>query len=211
MEREELDQIPWSQLAVDVEHGVDRRWYLVGIAVGVVAVAVLGFRLLAGTGQPSPPDPTLLMAPDSTTTVGTSPSLAPAVDQITEAELRAVEPAAEPMSQLEPTAVAEWFVVDWYTLDGSPATAAAVRGRLPAEFGDIPHDNAPVDATYVEWATSFDAQVTGDAANISVAFRRIRTVEGTFVRDPVRAVIVNLERLDGGWIATGAPVPADVP
>lgn len=212
MEREELDQIPWSQLAMDTDNGVDRRWYLVGIAVGVVVVAVLGFRLLVGTGQPTPSDANVFAGPDTTSTVEPpAPSLAPPVEQITEAELIAPEPQALPSDSLEPVAVAEWFVADWYTLDGSDETAAAVRARLPAEFGGIPHDAPSGHATYVEWAAVFDADMATETATVSVAYRRIRTVEGAFIRDPVRAVLVTLEHIDDRWMATGPPVPTDVP
>ena len=75
MEREELDQIPWSQLAVDADDGIDRRWYVAGVAVGIVVVAVLGVRLLAGSGgQPDPAairiTPTTDAASVTTTTSG---------------------------------------------------------------------------------------------------------------------------------------------
>ena len=212
MEREELDQIPWSQLAVDVDHGVDRRWYVVGIAVGVIVVVVLGFRLLAGTGgQPIPAPvaddpqvPTTAPAPPDTTTSTTRP--------ITEADLRVAAPPTDAADRLT-SLVAEWFVTDWYTLDGASETAAAVRARL-ADGGtaiDIPHEGAVAEPTFVEWARAFAIEVDGDVTRVSVAFRRIRTLDGVFVRDPVAAAIVELMRTGDRWTVSGTPIPTEVP
>lgn len=212
MEREELDQIPWSQLAVDVDHGVDRRWYGVGIAVGVIVVVVLGFRLLSGSGgQPIPP-PSAAAPPAPTTAPAVTDATTSTTRPITEADLRAAAPPAEasdPMTSL----IAEWFITDWYTLDGARETAAAVRARLaPDETAiDIPHEGIVSEPTFVEWARAFATEDQGDVARVSVAFRRIRTVDGVFVRDPVTAAIVDVVRIGDRWAVSGPPTPTEVP
>lgn len=213
MEREELEQIPWSQLARDVDDGIDRRWYVVGIGVGLVIVAVLAFRLLGGSGgQPLPPsassvDPVPTTAPDHEAATATVPE---PVGPIAEVDLRADDADGD---VLEVTLVAEWFVSDLFTVDGSPETAEAVRARLDplAAAADLPHDEPVGAPSYVEWARAFAVDTGPGDAVVSVAYRAIRTVEGTYVRDPVRAVVVELARAEDRWLVTSLPTPIDVP
>lgn len=209
MEREDLDQIPWSQLAVDADDGIDRRWYGVGIAVGLVIVAILGFRLLAGSGgQPVPAQevPVAKDEPGSSTTSSQTQPSTPPVAAISESDLRGGDDAS-----LGAIAVAEWFVTDLNTVDGSPETVASLR-RLGADaIADhaLPHDDPEAERTFVEWARAFDAEVTdSNTATVAVAFRMIREEEGEYARDIVRASEVTLTRTGGHW--TVATWPADI-
>ncbi len=212
MEREELDQIPWSQLAREVDDGIDRRWYVVGVAVGIVIVAVLAFRLLGNSGgQPVPPtaplvEPAPATSPDALAPTSTIPET---VGPIAESALRAETIGDD----LEVTLVAEWFVSDLFTVDGSPETTQAVRSRLDplAAAADLPHDDPVGDPTYVEWARAFAVDISSGTATVSVAYRTLRTVEGTYVRDPVRAVMVTLTRTGDRWLVTSLPTPTEVP
>lgn len=212
MEREELDQIPWSQLAREVDDGIDRRWYVVGIAVGIVIVVVLAFRLLGNSGgQPVPPPAPVVESAPATPPVALVPTstVPEPVGPIAESDLR-VGTAGD---DLEVTLVAEWFVSDLFTVDGSPETTQAVRSRLDPLVGaaDLPHDDPIGDPAYVEWARAFAVERRPGEATVSVAYRTLRTVEGTYVRDPVRAVIVDLARGEDHWIVTSLPIPTDVP
>ncbi len=205
MEREELDQIPWSQLAAEVDDGVDRRWYAVGIGVGVIVVAVLGFRLLGGSGgQPIP-----VAVADTSSTLASTTTDATPEPIITEAALRA-EPAPSDMGAV---AVAEWFVLDLYTVDGSQETVAAIRDRVEPALADevLAHDDPEALRTFVEWARAFDVRIDGGVTRVSVAYRRIRDIGGSFERDPVDAVVVDLVREGGAWSVAAWPAPTPVP
>jgi len=231
MEREELDQIPWSQLAIEADDGVDRRWYIVGIAVGLVVVAVLAFRLLSGgSGQP---DPSAAGGPDAGVSPGTpveetTPTIpAGAVDagEATSTELP-VDPVAggraiteeqltvaDTTPDVEKVAVAEWFVTDLFTIDGSPETAAAVRARLSPELLEDPltHDDPDAAETFVEWARAFHIEDAPTGPMISVAFRTIRRTDAGYVREPVRAAVVPLASVDEEWLVTAWPTTVDPP
>lgn len=213
MEREDLDQIPWSQLAVEADDGVDRRWYGVGIAVGLVIVAVLGFRLLSGNGGQPLPEPAVSPS-DSAATSSTSSSPSqvppPPIAGISESELRAGNDTAS----LAAITVAEWFVTDLKTVDGSPESAASLR-RLSADaIADhpLPHDAAGAGSTFVEWARAFDADVTeSGSATVAVAYRMIREEGGVYTRDVVRALELTLAKVDEHWIVASWPTEIDPP
>lgn len=199
MEREELDQIPWSQLAVDADDGVDRRWYVAGVAVGIVVMAVLGVRLLAGSGgQPDPAAIPITPATDATSVTTTTSGVI-----VTEASLRSEESA----SALDAVAVAEWFVMDLYTVDGSAETVAAIRDRVDPSLAteSLEHDDPAALRTFVEWARAFDVTHDAETASVSVAYRMIRDIGGSYERDPVVAVAVDLTRTDGRWTVGSWP------
>ena len=231
MEREELDQIPWSQLAIEADDGVDRRWYIVGIAVGLVVVAVLAFRLLSGgSGQP---DPSAARGPLGDASVGTPvedtaatiPAEAVQADDATSVEVpadpmagdRAITEAQLTVGDTTPDAeevvVAEWFITDLFTIDGSPETAAAVRARVSPELLDDPlaHDDPDAVETFVEWARAFRIEDAPTGPMISVAFRTIRRTDAGYVREPVRAVVVPLVSVDEQWLVTAWPTTVDPP
>ena len=173
---------------------------------------MLGFRLLGNSGgQPVPSSaPVVESAPATPSHAQVPASTIPEpVGPIAESDLR-VETAGD---DLEVTLVAEWFVSDLFTVDGSPETTQAVRSRLDplAAAADLPHDDPVGDPTYVEWARAFAVDISSGTATVSVAYRTLRTVEGTYVRDPVRAVIVTLTRAGDRWLVPSLPTPTDVP
>jgi hypothetical protein len=222
VEREDFEEIPWSHLVAETHDGIDRRWYLAGIAVGLVVAAVLGFRLVFGHGaQPTPvavPDP---IATTVTVTEATGriegaqagpggPPDAGAQMIVAEADLRALDVGAD----LAVIMAAEWFVTDLHTVDGSDQGAILIREALTPELSDdpLPHDDSSTGATFVEWARAFDVDwnPSGDTV-VSVAYRMIRADGDGFIRDPVRAVSVVLRRIDGVLRVVEWPGEVDVP
>jgi hypothetical protein len=212
MEREELEQIPWSSLTAQVDGGTDRRWYVLGALVGLVIVAVVGFRLLAGSGQPVPPP------------VSGPPVAAPAPVDATEApegtlvvaedELRRPTVAGDAV----PDAVrirAEWFVMDYFTIDGSEETARSIREALVANLRPVPlpHDGGQgIASTFVEWARVLEVVDEPDGSfTVTVAYRAIRAADGGFAREPVVAVVLGVREHEGAYLVAALPTPTTMP
>lgn len=210
MEKEELEEIPWSSLVAHAEDGVDRRWYFAAGVVGVAIVAFLGLRVIAPTGgQPIPPQ---LASGAEVTTTAVPGELVPSPTLVVaEAELI----ADLPPRPLAVTARAEWFVTDFYTTDGSTETAVSVRAALVSGLADVelPHDaEAPSSEMFVEWARSYDVEDLGDGSYaVVVAFRTIASSPEGFVRLPVRAVSVVVLDADGAGAIGSMPVEVDLP
>lgn len=228
MEREDFEEIPWSHLVAETRDGIDRRWYLAGIGAGLVVAAVLGFRLVSGSGaQPSPvavADPIAMTVTvtdatgivDGRQTLPGETSDADGQMIVAEADLRALDVGVD----LGVVMAAEWFVTDLHTVDGSDQSALSIREALAPELRDdpLPHDalahgDLPsTGATFVEWARAFDVEwdTSGDTV-VSVAYRMIRTEGDDFIRDPVRAVSVVMRRIDGALQVVEWPVEVDAP
>ncbi|MGI9586187.1 MAG: hypothetical protein ACR2N7_11415 [Acidimicrobiia bacterium] len=209
MDKEELEEIPWSSLIADAEDGVDRRWYFVAGAIGVAIIVFLGYRILAPSdGQPmlvqQPADPivaTTLSAPPHTP----EPTLV-----VAEADLVA---DSEPVPQAVAMR-AEWFVTDFFTTDGSEETTASIREALVPALAhvELPHDAEVLDATtFVEWARSYGVEAVGDGSYaVIVAYRAIASSADGFVRLPVRAVSVVVTDADGEISIGSLPVEVDI-
>jgi hypothetical protein len=210
MEKEELEEIPWSSLVAHAEDGVDRRWYFVAGVVGVAIVAFLGLRVIAPSGgQPVPPQ--LAATAEVTTTTASGGSVSSPTLVVAEADLVGDVPALP----LPVTARAEWFVTDFYTTDGSAETLASVRAALIPDLAgvELPHDaDEPLSETFVEWARSYDVEDLGDGSYaVVVAFRTIAASVDGFVRLPVRAVSVVVVETDGAGAIGTLPVEVDLP
>ena len=112
-------------------------------------------------------------------------------------------------------AFAEWFVTDYFTVDGSSENERSLRKLLAPEASSLllPHSgDTPIPAMYVEWARSVDVRDIGDAlVEVDVVYRTITETDAGFVRDPVSAVVVTVRSgvVDAG--ITGLPMPIDVP
>ena len=208
-EHEEYEEIPWSSLVAEARGGPDRRWYLVAGGVAVLVVAVVGFRLLGGeTRQPVAGAP---VHPETTTTESSQGSLV-----VSEAELK---PDAEPESDAEPPSTglvrlrAEWFVIDFYTHDGSEETRRSLRAAVDplVEVESLSIDETG-GATFVEWAKAFRIEhTTPGEYTVSVAYRRIRSNGESFEREPVRAVAVPIRMADGEAAVVAVPTAIAVP
>lgn len=205
MESEEYEQIPWGNLVADAQPTVDRRIYVVGGVIAAIVAVVLVARMSSPGAAPPPvalaaPVTTISQAVDiEPTLVANAPPTAPP-GVITEADLMAgVEPVdelADPLVVL----VAEWFVTDFFTMDGSQETLASLEKRLgPDATVDLPHVEHSGPDQFVEWAKVFAVEPSTEGQQASVAFRTVRATEEGFVRDPVRAVLLELIRDGEGW------------
>jgi hypothetical protein len=212
MDNEEFEQIPWSSLMTDKAEGVDPKVYIAVGVVGLLVAVIFGVRIFGGSSaQPTPPVDTPA-APASVTTVPTTT----AGLIVSEADLMAgpTGTAAELLA-LRQVAFAEWFVTDYFTVDGSSENERSLRELLAPAASSLllPHsDDTPTPAMYVEWARSVDVREIGGAlVEVDVVYRTITETDAGFVRDPVSAVVVTLRSgsVDAG--VTGLPMPIDVP
>lgn len=231
---EEFEDVPWSHLIA--EHRRSRLGFagVVGLVVAVVAVA--GWVLLRDGSPPTPPPASVAVPAAEGPSPASSPlppaapaptTTAPVV--LTEAELRAATPAD---AVLAAAARAEWFVTDYFTVDGDPGAADAVAAHL---LDDAPPPDLPDDATsYVEWARAWAVErLDARRYAVSVVFRSLYVYpeDGEWYRSPAKAVEVIVAVADdgtsavadlpmpvlppdaavsGGWPVDGSPVGEDV-
>lgn len=218
MEAEEYEQIPWSNLVADSEPSRDRRLYIAGAAIAAIVIAFLAARMF---GSPAPS----VAAPLPVTV---APSVAPAVVDpqptvpfvaddpiggVSEADLMADVGNPELADVNVPVLIAEWFVTDYFTRDGSPETLASLEAALanPDLATDLPHHEEASGDAFVEWARAFDVTEVGDGLEVSVAYRSVHAEEGGFIRDSVKAVKLTLTETGGRWLVTSLPTVASLP
>jgi hypothetical protein len=212
MDNEEFEQIPWSSLMTDKAQGVDPKVYIAVGVIGLLVAVIFGVRIFGGSSdQPLPPVDT----PASPTPVSTEATTTAGL-VISEADLMAGSPSdIAGTLALSQVAFAEWFVTDYFTVDGSTENERSLRKLLaPTAFGLIlPHSSeVPLPATYVEWARSVVVRDIGDSqVEVDVVYRTITETGEGFVRDPVSAVAVTVRSgtTDPGIV--GLPMPIDVP
>ncbi len=238
-DHEEFEHIPWASLVAETR---DPRVRWLGVGVGVVLAVVLGFvvvRVIGGGGEgtvvvpgggaagatvAAPPAAEVPPAPVTTTTQLPSPRL------YSEAELLA-DSAADPSTgaggadaadvmalvpQSETDAVAaraEWFVTDFFTVDGDAAGRESVRAALPS--GAVAAaDDAGAGVSYVEWARVVSVEQTDVGRfTVAVVFRTLAGVDkASLRRQPVRAVAVGVVVDEGGAVGVvDLPEPVVLP
>ena len=196
MESEEFEQIPWASLVAEQESGVDTRVYMAVAAVGLLVVGVFGMRLLDSGSQPEPPPSANIEVTQVTSTPIEPVQASPTSPVIAEADIRAEEPATVPAEDRLAEVVAEAFVADWFTRDGSPETVRSIRAALSASVAPdvLPHDEQGAPVTWVEWAKTIASEATPDSTELTIAYRAIRETDDGFVRDPVTTVMVSVVR-----------------
>ena len=217
MESEEFEKIPWSGLVAQAQPAVDPRWYIAGGVVGAIVIVLLAMRMFTGA---SPPPVAPIIASDqlpveTVPVVAVEPVVAVGDGVITEADLMAVDP---PLSdQGDPLIVgfvAEWFVTDYFTRDGSTETISSLEAVLAdADVAStLPHLGDSAEETFVEWARAFAFEYPEEGlAEVSVALRTVHRGEDGFVRDPVRAVSVEIAGWETDPTVTGLPVDIELP
>ena len=184
-----------------VEAKSDRPLLIYVAAAALLALAV-GIAVARGLGRSTVAEP----APVVSTPVAKEEPAGP--DPISEADLRA---------PLAPTGVgagaviarAEWFVADYFTLDGAGDRLATLQEAL----GWRPPAMPSGPTTYVEWARAWDSVELGDGRyRVLVAYRAISSLDGVFTRGPVRAVAVVVQLgVDGGTRVADLPEPVQIP
>lgn len=200
---EELEQIPWAELAArTVEPG---RRYLALALLGAVVLAGAAWFVMRGSDAPAAAAvaPTTA-APEQTTTTTTASSpetVSPAV--YSEADLMAIDVAGE---ERLAAMHAEWLVRDYLTVDGDPVAGERVAALLPGV-------ERPDTATYVEWVEPYT--VSSDQPGryrVELVYRTLTETEDGYVRQPAGAVAVELSiDTDGAATVETAPEPVPVP
>lgn len=211
-ERNEVyERIPWEHLD---KQAVDKQWLLVGLA-GAVALGALAYSFMKNQPVESiaaAPVAKQTVAQDPPPTVAAGPTTlatlaSPVV--VSEADLYAVDPQrmAEAVS-----AHAEWFAVEYFSVDGSVAPSETLRSLLPA--GAPLPEAPPGTQVFVDWVGTHQLNQTGDFDyEVDVLVRSLAaTSESGFVRQPLRAIRVDVSIAgDGEPRIVSPPMPIAVP
>lgn len=192
---EVYERIPWEHLD---SRAKDRQWLYVGMA-GVVALGVLAYTFVRN--QPTEPEivsPPVASVPPSTVPGTSAPpptTASPIV--VAEADLFAVDPAR--LAALA-AAHAEWFAVEYFSVDGSVASAETLRGLLPE---GVPLPEAPEGTqVFVDWVGTREVTETDSFQyDVDVLVRSLVSTGDTgFVRQPIRMI-----RVPVGMSGDGVP------
>lgn len=216
MESEEYEHVPWSNLVAEAKAPVDKRLYLVVGGVGLIVVMIFGTRMF-GSAQPvavtsDSVAPTTQFVEDAIGEVPVTGAAVTPTMTVTEADLLAVEPADTIDRRYVAEFIAEWFVTDFYTRDGSPETIASLSSLASVSIAaELPHHDTESADAFVEWARAFRVLEAGDVVEVDVAFRTIHAVETGYVRDPVEAVRIALTDTTDGWSVEALPTIIDLP
>lgn len=208
-ERDEVyERIPWETLE---KRGVDRQWLYIGLAAAV-ALGALAYSFMKNQPAETPPMP---QAVPTTTTgfVATPPPTVPSTVSspvvVAEADLYAADP-----ERLVDAAVAraEWFAVEYFSVDGSELSQDIIAALLPS---GIPSPEAPSNTqVFVDWAGAQRiSEVAPFTYEVDVVVRSLVSKgEGAFVRQPPRMIRVELTvGEDGTPHVAGAPVRLETP
>ncbi len=218
---EEIEHIPWSALVANTPDWRTRLLPIGTVVVAAVIAVVFGVRMLAAgspdtvvtlpAAVPAEVADTVAATPDGPATVpATSLAEVGAPAIYTEADLMAA-----PVDDEARLAVmrAEWFVTDYFTVDGDPSAATTIRGVLGSGDLALPHDD-PAATSYVEWARAFRVESARPGSyRVAVAFRALGSADGNgFSRGAVQAVTLDLEVDPDGTVAVrDLPTPTELP
>lgn len=211
---QDYEQIPWSHLVPEQK---DRTLQLAAVAIVLIAVFVAIVLFIRRAPTPSlvvasttavPPAVTA-PAPDVPEAISIAPSSTEAIGTriYSEADLMAVLPPPDSDLQLEAIARAEWFVTDFFTVDGDASLADGINAVLP-DVVELPRSDGS-SISYVEWARAVDVMDHTDGSfEVTVWFRTlVGNADSGFSRTGVRAVTVPLITDELGRLAV-ADIPA---
>lgn len=199
------ERIPWESIE---NTGRDRQWLAIGVAAALVAGA-LGYSFVSNRGPalPPPSEPQAADVVESAPVPEAIPPVAPPSTGaspvvVSEADLYAVPP-----DQLarEAASHAEWFMIEYLTVDGSGSDNSTLRSLLPAH---IPLPSVGPDVlVFVEWiGASAVEEVSPGVFRVDVAARYMVAEDGaTYVRVPPENFTVDVVLSDGGPTVTEAP------
>lgn len=190
---DEYEEIPWSTLLSEHRQRRTKTLYLAAAVIVAAVVGFVGIRWLTAPGHGDEPD---FAAPVETTMAETAAEVVAATTTtaavLSEADLMAVQPSVAEMAAV---ARAEWFVTDYFTIDGPLPEELISAFVNDALLPDLP-GSADADISYVEWARAFDIRPTATGYAVSVVFRSLtEESDGAFARGPVRAVDVLVSTL----------------
>ncbi len=201
---DEYEELPWSTLLTEHRQGRAKTIYMAAAVIVAVVVGFVGVKWFTAPGHGEQPalaapvettttEVAVVEVESSTTTVGLS-----------EADLMAVVPA---VAELAAVARAEWFVTDYFTVDGPIPEELITAFVNDATIPELPTGDG-YGISYVEWARAFDVRPMTSGFVISVVFRSLtEEPDGAFVRGPVRAVDVLIAVEDGETAVAELPIP----
>ena len=195
VQEEHYESIPWSHL---VEQARPQPWPTYVAAAAIVAV-VIGVVV----ARSSPPPVSVADEPSTSTSSTSTTTSAP----LSEQDLLATAAVADDAQAAAMRA--EWFVRDYFTVDGAggrqEALSAALSWSPPAPDQET--------TTYVEWAQAWSVERTAtDRYRVSVAFRSITDGAAGFARSLPRAVAVGVKVGGrGGTRVLDLPEPIELP
>jgi hypothetical protein len=200
---EQFERIPWEQLRTPP----GSRRNLVYVVAAAVAAAGISAALSRNFAPDTPsPDTTASPAVVTTPVLTTTTTLEPA--PWTEADLMAIHPEE---LKAEAGVMAEWFVSDYFSVDGTEQLRAEVGSLLPAGVDVSP----PLTGhrSFVEWARTTSVVEEGPAEfAVVVVVRSLGAGPGEgYERVPLRAVEVILRWTDDGWSVIDLPSPTSLP
>lgn len=219
---QDYEQIPWSHLVpVQKDRSLTLAIAVIAVIVALVAMVLFVRRgpgvvpiVAATTSMPPGGLATTLppVVPDSTAVAAGPEDQDVAAPRIySEADLMAVLPPPEADNRLMALARAEWFVTDYFTVDGDGSLADGVNAAMP-DVVDLPGSDGSA-ISYVEWARAVDVVDHLDGSfDVTVWFRTlVGDVDGGFSRTAVRAVEVRLvSDREGRLAVTDVPIVRDV-
>ena len=196
LQEEQYESIPWSHL---VEQARPQPWLTYVAAAAVVAV-VIGV-VVARNSRPSLP------VQDEGSTTSTMPATTTSVAPLSERDLLSASALDE--GALAAAMRAEWFVRDYFTVDGAGGRPEELTGAL----GWSPPAGDEPGITYVEWARAWSVLPAGTGRyRALVAFRSITETEDGFQRGLTRGVAVEVDvGDDGGSRVIDLPEPIELP
>jgi hypothetical protein len=196
---EEHEEIPWSMLVDHDRRSRSRTLYFGAAVIVGVVVVITGIRWVDGHRH----GPTAAVVLEtSTTTVSTTTTIV-----VSEADLMAAEPGADRLAAI---ARAEWFVTDYFTIDGSSAPEFLDAFTDDATLPDLPQLTGDSAVSFVEWARATASRSHPGGYVVTVLYRTLyENAEQRFERSPVRAVDV-IVIVDGEQTAI-AELPQPVP
>jgi hypothetical protein len=200
---DEYEEIPWSTLLTEHRQGRAKTLYLAAALIVAVVGVVVGFRWLTSPGHG---DGAAFSAPVETTTTAASdePDPTTTTEVLSEADLMAAAPA---ITELSAVARAEWFVTDYFTVDGPIPEELISAFVKDAALPDMPGGDG-ADISYVEWARAFDIRPIERGYAVAVVFRSLtEEPDGSFIRSPVRAVEVLVAVEEDQTAISELPIP----
>ncbi|NNL71377.1 MAG: hypothetical protein HKO70_15620 [Acidimicrobiia bacterium] len=188
-EEEHYESVPWSALTTAARQPP----WLVYVIAGAVVALVVG--MVAARSRPA-------AAPAATVT--TLLTVLETTVPMSEADLQADGGDVSRAAAMR----AEWFVTDYFTVDGLAGRVSDLSSALGREA-----PAPPGIISYVEWARAWDVErVAGDEYRVNVAIRLLTDAGEGFARGSVQAVAVRVQvSPDGGTTVLDIPEPLELP
>ncbi|MGB7859631.1 MAG: hypothetical protein WBM90_03965 [Acidimicrobiia bacterium] len=204
-DRDEIyERIPWETLE---RKSGDRQWLILAIA-GAITIGAVAYAVAQNRPLPVPPTPAAAPTaladstspPNGTTQEAVSSAALPPV--IAEADLFAVD---ESEMRNQASGLAEWFAIEYFSVDGSSESAGSLAALLPAGL-PLP-EAADGTQVFVDWVGATEVRQVGPAEyEVDVIVRSLRSgSDAAFVRQPPRLAVVILTLGQDGTLNIAAP------